>query len=834
LTGTARFRPLVFLLDALLGILCAFGIHYVDSKAGLSCRLARVDERVVCVGLKAGSSGVLTPGDTLLTLNGVPLSVVEDAEFLLDMRAVGDSVHLSLVRDNIRRDVTVATTRFYSSVYVVIISIIALLFFLVGIFVYYRRPADYSALIFHFGSVTSAAMMATTSGTYPGEWPLLGPALRIAFYFVYSFVPAIFLHFVTVFPVRRWPVWSWRYRLMYGSAAVLWAGTSATFFFAVDSGSLTDFHRHFWWFTATRWFLLVVAAIGLVTIRQSYVAAREESERRKLRWIMWGLFVGFTPFLFLWILPQIIISRGMVPEEVVMLFTGLIPLAFGFAVVKYHALNIDQIFNRSIVYGSVMAVMLTVYLVVVGVAAGAISTFTSDVSLLVSAGSAIVVAMLFEPMRRSIQGFVDRRYFRVRYDFRKAERDFLDATKGCASVDHLASLMVEKASTLIPVERVGFFTVDQPGNWLTAVSSRGFEVFDQHRVRFQASALRSSLELPVALPDHIEEGVRFETADETVFRKWEIALVFTLLSRDMRVVGFFVLGPKKSGFRFSAEDVDLLRNVTAQAAQAIERIRLQEEVLRKEAEARQLREVNELKSEFVSYVSHELKTPLTSIKMFAQLLQEQAGRHRSRSCEYLGIIEGEADRLNRMVSTILASATIEKGVKEYSFQRIDFPGIVRDVLRGMEYQLAKQKFAVNLDLPRAGARGGEHLWIEADPDAVAEVLINLVSNAIKYSQKVKSLRVVVRRKKGGVECRVEDNGCGIPQEAIPHIFEKFYRAPGAGKKAHGVGLGLSVVKHIIDAHHGRITVHSRPGSGSTFTLFFPSAQTSESSWRSIT
>jgi len=118
--------------------------------------------------------------------------------------------------------------------------------------------------------------------------------------------------------------------------------------------------------------------------------------------------------------------------------------------------------------------------------------------------------------------------------------------------------------------------------------------------------------------------------------------------------------------------------------------------------------------------------------------------------------------------------------------------------------------------------------LDADADAVAEVLINLISNAMKYSTQKRYLKIAVRRTKEGIACTVEDHGCGIPDETIPHIFEKFFRAPGASRKAHGVGLGLSVVKHIMDAHHGQIAVRSRPGYGSKFSLLFPIHQPAES------
>ncbi|MFQ5798413.1 MAG: sensor histidine kinase, partial [Bacteroidota bacterium] len=334
-------------------------------------------------------------------------------------------------------------------------------------------------------------------------------------------------------------------------------------------------------------------------------------------------------------------------------------------------------------------------------------------------------------------------------------------------------------------------------------------------IRFELEKLKTRLQLPIGLHEKIEPGVPYESADPEVFRRWGMALGFPMMSENSEILGFLVLGEKKSGQRFSVEDVDLLNTVTTHAGLAIERITLQFKLMLEHAEAQRLEELNRLKSDFVSYVSHELRTPLTSIKMFAELLKTGTRKLDKKAQEYVRIIEGESDRLNRMVNNILDSARIERGVKQFIFTDVDLRKITGDVLKSMRYQLEKHRFRVELKTSK------RPLPIHADPDAVAQALINLVSNAIKYSTKRKYLKIALSRNSEWTFCRVADRGSGISEEVLPHLFEKFYRDPSHSLRVQGVGLGLPLVKHIMEVHGGKVEVKSEIGKGSSFTLCFP-------------
>jgi signal transduction histidine kinase len=230
---------------------------------------------------------------------------------------------------------------------------------------------------------------------------------------------------------------------------------------------------------------------------------------------------------------------------------------------------------------------------------------------------------------------------------------------------------------------------------------------------------------------------------------------------------------------------------------------------------RELR-LSRLKSDFVANVSHELKTPLALIRLFAETLELGRVPSEEKKRQYHGIINKESRRLTQLINNILDFSRIEAGRKEYRFVRSDVAAVVRDVVDAYRFPIEHQGFALDVeieeDLPET----------ELDAEALSQALINLLNNAIKYSPEEKSLRVSVRARGERVLVSVADRGIGIPKGEHRRIFEKFYRVESSlVHTTKGSGLGLALVRHIAEAHGGHVEVASAPGEGSTFTLSLP-------------
>jgi signal transduction histidine kinase len=223
-----------------------------------------------------------------------------------------------------------------------------------------------------------------------------------------------------------------------------------------------------------------------------------------------------------------------------------------------------------------------------------------------------------------------------------------------------------------------------------------------------------------------------------------------------------------------------------------------------------------LKSDFVSNVSHELRTPLALIRLYAETLELGRITTREKKQQYYRIIRKESERLTSLINNILDFSRIEAGHKEYEFRDTDIADLVHNTLDSYRYQIEQQGFAFeeNID-PNLPA-------VRVDREAIARALVNLVNNALKYSTDEKFLGVKLYRENGVVKLEVMDRGIGIARRDQPKIFEKFYRTGDPlVHNTKGSGLGLSLVRHITQAHGGDIAVESTPGKGSKFTLSLP-------------
>lgn len=228
----------------------------------------------------------------------------------------------------------------------------------------------------------------------------------------------------------------------------------------------------------------------------------------------------------------------------------------------------------------------------------------------------------------------------------------------------------------------------------------------------------------------------------------------------------------------------------------------------------------EMRSHFISSVSHELRTPLTSIRMFAESMRLDDEMDAETRGECLDIVLHESERLSRLVDNVLHFARIEQGRAVYDLRPAAVSEIVGRTVRGFR-QIAEQAgFHLNVELaPDLPA-------VVADRDAIEQALLNLLGNAMKYSGDSREILLRAERDGSDIALQVIDRGIGIPVAEQSRIFERFYRAAAVeGGPSPGAGLGLTLVDHIAQAHGGTITVESRPGEGSTFTLRLPAAAT---------
>ena len=232
----------------------------------------------------------------------------------------------------------------------------------------------------------------------------------------------------------------------------------------------------------------------------------------------------------------------------------------------------------------------------------------------------------------------------------------------------------------------------------------------------------------------------------------------------------------------------------------------------------ELRRLEQVRTDFAANVSHELKTPLTSIRGFVETLQAGAIDNPEMAHKFLNIIMMETERLTRLINDILSISKLESGDDEVAIERIRLDKKAQDVCDMLSIHAQEKQITVNC------TTGNTPVYIMGNPDRVEQLLINLTENAIKYNEPGGSVTVQVFANDQEANVTISDTGIGIAEENLPRLFERFYRVDkGRSRQMGGTGLGLAIVKHIVRSMNGEIEVHSKLGEGTEFLVTLPLA-----------
>ncbi len=231
----------------------------------------------------------------------------------------------------------------------------------------------------------------------------------------------------------------------------------------------------------------------------------------------------------------------------------------------------------------------------------------------------------------------------------------------------------------------------------------------------------------------------------------------------------------------------------------------------------ELKKMARMRSEFVANASHELKTPLTTIKGFVETLKEGALNDPPRALQFLQIIDKHTARLEQLVNDLLSLSAIESKEADFKFERIPLETVIEAAVNFSKENIEKSRHKITVNLE-------ENLpALFMDRSRMEQAFLNLLDNAIKFTPPGGgAIAISAKKEDDFIRVDVKDNGIGIDAAHLPRIFERFYRVDkGRSREMGGTGLGLSIVKHIVLAHHGKVSVFSQPQKGSTFSIFLP-------------
>jgi two-component system phosphate regulon sensor histidine kinase PhoR len=224
-------------------------------------------------------------------------------------------------------------------------------------------------------------------------------------------------------------------------------------------------------------------------------------------------------------------------------------------------------------------------------------------------------------------------------------------------------------------------------------------------------------------------------------------------------------------------------------------------------------ELARMQTEFVAHVSHQLKTPLSLLSAATETLQMDRVRSPERFAEYLATINAEAARLSLLVQRVLEFSRVQQG-RNYEFERVDLGALVRETVDAFAHSLSSQHFTFDIHQDALSP------MVMADSAALEQVLANLLDNAVKYSGRIKKITVRVHSSRAHAMVDITDRGMGIEAADQTRIFERFYRT-ASSRERPGFGLGLALVRELLQAHRGRVELTSALGQGSTFRIVLP-------------
>ncbi len=299
---------------------------------------------------------------------------------------------------------------------------------------------------------------------------------------------------------------------------------------------------------------------------------------------------------------------------------------------------------------------------------------------------------------------------------------------------------------------------------------------------------------PVFVPDVHEDNRFSDLVEKAIEFKTNSIIAVPLITRN-QLIGVLEVINKRQNL-FSSDDLELLQTLSAQAAVAIQNSRLFEQ------------------SDLISDLVHELRTPLSSIGTIAYLLK-QDNLSPPRKLELIDTIQSETIRLNNMVTSFLDVVRMEAGMIHFELEVFDFNELLKDCLFMMLPAANDNNITVLYHIPE------QPIKIEADKEKIKQVLINLISNAIKYNRKNGKIWIKYNIVKNQFEFHIKDNGIGINEEEKQKLFSKFFRSKFVENNISGTGLGLSICKQIIDNHNGNIWMQSEKSKGSIFSFSLP-------------
>ena len=705
---------------------------------------------------------------------------------------------------------------FYLFHYVLSLFLTSLGFFILGIFVYFKNPKSKVNRSFFLLSLSISIWSGFQMGVGSTDHQWLTIACMRPMHIGIIFIPSLFYAFVyNLLELKKKKVLKIGYFLSFLFLPLL---PSKLFIIGIKDHMVLKYSIQpgpfYIWFVV---FFISYMMMMLVELFKAYVKSKG-ARRNQLKYLFWAVFIGSvtgsTNFLYIFNVELPLwfpfITYGVI----------LFALVTTYTIVKYRLMDISVVIKRTVVYGAIYSLSVAIFaLLTIFLGQWLVYGHMDRRFYLLSMLSILIITLILRPLDNLLSRLTDKYLFRKKYEYQKTLKDASQGMTRITNLPKLLNLFVRTILNSVQVTHVTIFLLDREKSQYVAVASRGRDRVPLGFIRNNASSqlivklttgkeslvyeeIVSQLKRDPKLNADIKSGLE-SIAKEMQDLNASVCIPSFI---ENKMMGFLMLGEKLSGDMYTQEDLDLFSTLANQAALAIENAQSYEELKDTRDQLLQSERLATI-GKFANEVAHEIKNPLQAIKTFVEYAPIK--RDDKKFIEnFSRVAGGEIERINAFVKQLVGFSK----PKPLNFQPVDINQLLDATTLLLENDFKKKRISVKRKYFK------QDILFLADKNQIKQIFLNLLLNSIEAmdERKTNQLSIETMPDSNKITVKITDTGCGISKEEMHHLFEPFFST-----KQSGAGLGLTIVKNIVENHNGEILVKSSLEEGTEFTLKFP-------------
>jgi len=506
---------------------------------------------------------------------------------------------------------------------------------------------------------------------------------------------------------------------------------------------------------------------------------------------------------------------------------AIFPVAIAYAIFKHQLMDIRVVIQRGLIYSVSLSIFIGIYVMLLFVL-GFFFQQTTDATIILAAMLTTILGIYSVPvLEKYFRKVTDKIFFKDKYDYSQAVYELSEILNQNIELGGIIKKTITALKHIYRIEHVIIYLVQDNKIY---DGSRSYRAVENDTDEYIKAIEKQNIETVIhaALPSLIKKA-KHDQADKSLIytlerarqlgEKHQIA-ASAVIMLEKKLIGIIGLGARLSGDGFSAEDMNLLNTFSKQAAVALEKAQLYQQVRRYSGELEEMvkkrtskiKGLQEEQKEMMQEISHGLQTPLTILRGELDGLSA-----RMKKSSQFASLNKSIDRVSKFIYDMLRLANLEATGKDFKKEKFNLSQTLRDLIE--DYAIITQDKNIKLE-----ARIEENVEFMGDQSQIEELVTNLVSNSTKYMKggRAGKIGITLEQKKGSIILKVTDNGIGISEAEIPYLFFRFHRVKDKDHaKQKGTGLGLAISQEIVTKHDGRIEVKSEVGRGTSFIISLP-------------